>query len=284
MIFALDILGTSSSGNCALLRTKSGIFLIDAGFSGKKIIERLSGFDISLFQIKGVFLTHEHSDHSCGIRGLINSHPKLAIYTTYSTAKSIQDRLNREANWKIFTANTQFYIGELLVKSFSIPHDAEDPVGFYFNWGERDLFNLYTSLAWITDLGHTNEQILKNVIDADILVLESNYDEELLESDQNRPQYIKDRTFGRHGHLSNSQAYQFLENHYHAKWKKVYLAHLSKDCNSSDAILRTFLKRKEKIFFPFTLEIYDPLNDILVNISDLKKHHTLYNEKELPTH
>ena len=271
MVYGLEILGTSSYGNCALLRTKSGVFLIDAGFSGKKIIEKLSSMNIDLFQIKGVFLTHEHHDHSCGVRGLVNSNPKLEIYATFGTAKPIQEKLNRKVNWKIFTSNTQFYVDDLVVRSFSIPHDAEDPVGFYFEWGERDLFNPCTSLAWVTDLGHTNEQILENVSNADILVLESNYDEILLEQDQNRPQYIKDRTSGRHGHLSNKAAYRFLVKNYQAKWKKVYLAHLSKDCNSIEAISKTFLKGQEKIFFPFTLEIYDPLSDILVNILDSNK-------------
>ena len=272
MVFSIDILGTSSAGNCAVLRTKSGLFLIDAGFSGKRILEKLSNIKLSLAQINGVFLTHEHCDHACGIRGLVNRNPKLPIYATYGTAQAIQEKLNRSVNWKIFSANTQFSIGELMVTPFSIPHDAEDPVGFYFNGGERDLFNPLTSLAWVTDLGHTNKQILDHVIDADILVLESNYDQALLESDQHRPEYIKDRTRGRHGHLSNVEAHQFLQNNNHAKWRKVYLAHLSRDCNSLEAITKTFTKKQENIFFPFTLEIYDPLSDALITLSDLKKN------------
>ena len=95
---------------------------------------------------------------------------------------------------------------------FSIPHDAVDPVGYRFNWGETDLLNLFSSLAWVTDIGHLNQRIVKNATIADILVLEANYDQQLMAEDEKRPMYVKERALGQHGHLDNKEALRFLKD------------------------------------------------------------------------
>jgi phosphoribosyl 1,2-cyclic phosphodiesterase len=106
---------------------------------------------------------------------------------------------------------TDFTFRDLKVRSFALPHDAYDPVGFTFNWGEDgDLFTPARSLAWVTDLGYVPEHVKEHIRHVHTLVIEANYDEELLERDERRPWSIKQRIRGRHGHLSNNAAFDLV--------------------------------------------------------------------------
>ena len=107
MSTAFHILGSSSSGNCSLLRTENSTVLIDAGFSGKRIEQMLAGVGESLNTIDAVFLTHEHSDHAQGIRGL-SRRADLPIFANRDTAEAVQRKLSKEANWHLFQTGTTF--------------------------------------------------------------------------------------------------------------------------------------------------------------------------------
>ena len=93
------ILGSSSSGNSAFLNTGHSKILIDAGFSGKQIDEKLNAIGESIYKLDGVFLTHEHSDHSQGIRG-ISKRYDLPIFANRDTADAVQSKLKKDINWK----------------------------------------------------------------------------------------------------------------------------------------------------------------------------------------
>ena len=236
-----QILGSSSGGNCALLSTGHSKVLVDVGFSAKRIGSLLEAVGESLDAIDAVFLTHEHSDHAQGIRGLAKR-ADLPVFANRDTAEAVQAKLSKPVNWQVFQTGTNFSFRDLRVRSFALPHDAYDPVGFTFNWGEvGDLFSPPRSLAWVTDLGYVPEHVREHIRNVQTLVIEANYDEDLLERDERRPWSTKQRIRGRHGHLSNHAAYELVEElSKNSILEKVYLAHLSKDCNQVDLVRDKF--------------------------------------------
>jgi phosphoribosyl 1,2-cyclic phosphodiesterase len=143
-----------------------------------------------------------------------------------------------------------------------VPHDAYDPVGFTFHWGEvDDLFSPRQSLAWVTDLGYVPEHIKEHIKSVQILVLEANYDDKLLESDERRPWSLKQRIRGRHGHLSNDACYEVLSAlNGSSEVREVYLAHLSKDCNTVELVQNKFADLCGNAS-TFTIKVVDPKID-----------------------
>jgi phosphoribosyl 1,2-cyclic phosphodiesterase len=255
-----QILGSSSQGNCALLRTQSSKILIDAGFSAKRIAGMLETIGESLDTIDAVFLTHEHGDHAQGIRGLARR-CDLPIFANRDTADAVQAKLLKRANWQIFQTGTVFKFRDLEIRSFAIPHDAYDPVGFTFHWGdEGDLFQPRRSLAWVTDLGYAPAHVREHIHSVHTLVIEANYDEALLELDEKRPWSTKQRIRGRHGHLSNDAALEILnELKSSTHLREVYLAHLSKDCNTMNLVQNKFAALAEDST-NFAVYIVDPVH------------------------
>ena len=158
-----QILGSSSGGNCALLQTGHTKVLVDVGFSAKRIACLLEAVGESLDTIDAVFLTHEHSDHAQGIRGLARR-ADLPVFANRDTADAVQAKATKPVNWKVFQTGTDFTFRDLKVRSFALPHDAYDPVGFTFNWGEDgDLFTPTRSLAWVTDLRYVPEHVKEHI-------------------------------------------------------------------------------------------------------------------------
>lgn len=260
MFADFQVLGSSSNGNCALLNTGDTRILVDAGFSGKRICELLESIGESIDQIDAIFLTHEHSDHAQGIRGL-SRRADLPVFANRDTADAVQAKLTKRVNWQVFQTGTGFSFRDLQVRSFSLPHDAYDPVGFVFNWGaEGDLFSTPRSLAWVTDLGYMPEHVREHIRSVQTLVIEANYDEELLDRDEKRPWSTKQRIRGRHGHLSNDAAYDALHQlNGDSSIQEVYLAHLSKDCNSLDKVRKKFSRL---ITENLSIRIIDPHSSI----------------------
>ena len=164
------ILGSSSSGNSAILSIGELTVLIDAGLSCKRIQTLLKKEEIEIEKIDAVFLTHEHNDHSVGIKGL-SKYANLPIYANRDTINAVQPKLSRRPNWKVFETGTKFGFRNLKIHPFSVPHDAYDPVGFFFEWGGDDLFNPYYSLAWVTDLGFVPSLVRARIKEAKILVI-----------------------------------------------------------------------------------------------------------------
>lgn len=255
------ILGSSSLGNCALLRTSQSKILIDAGFSGKRIESLLAEIGENIDSIDAVFLTHEHHDHAQGIRGL-SKRADLPIYANRDTAAAVQKKIKKRPNWKVFETGTAFTFRNLTVRAFAIPHDAYDPVGFSFHWGNPDdLIDRPGSLAWVTDLGYVPEHVKIHLREIQTLVIESNYDEELLEKDTRRPWSTKQRIRGRHGHLSNDATYELIKQlNGQSQLQSVHLAHLSKDCNSTERVLSRFSSLDGN---GLTIHVIDPTSSII---------------------
>jgi phosphoribosyl 1,2-cyclic phosphodiesterase len=238
MGYTFKILGSSSSGNCSFLKTDNACILIDAGFSGRQIEAMLEAAGESVGDIEAVFITHEHSDHCKGVRGLARH--GIEFYANPQTAKAIQQKLEKPAQWRIFQTGQPFLFKDIHIESIPLPHDSYDPVGFRFSWGEDDLFNPHRTLAWITDLGHAPKIVREKIKEVDYLVVESNHDVRMLENDMKRPFSLKRRILGQHGHLSNDAALALLQTVERPRWREIFLAHLSKDCNSPSLVEETF--------------------------------------------
>ncbi len=250
MSFEFKILGSSSSGNASFLRCGNTRVLIDAGFSAKKLKALLESIGESLDALDAVFITHEHADHVAGLQGL-STYPHLKIFANLQTAQCLQERLKRKLSWQIFETGSSFIFQDLIVENFPIPHDAYDPVAYIFRCQKAVAEGLLsspkpTSLAWITDLGYVTELVRQKVNTVDLLVLEANYEPELLEKDTVRPFSVKQRIRSRHGHLSNQDAYQLLSETVDPRWKEVFLAHLSAHCNDPQRVAGLFAPLSQK--------------------------------------
>ena len=230
------ILGSGSAGNAALLVTEGARVLVDAGFSAKKLAALLAAAGESLEKIDAIFLTHEHGDHAAGIDGL-KRFPHIRVFANEPTRRVVQANLSWRADWQVFETGARFRFRDLEVESFSVPHDAQEPVGFRFTSGrEGDLFAPRRSLAFLTDLGHAPQNVRERIRECEVVVVEANHCPELLKADAKRPWSLKQRISGRHGHLSNDAARELLADVASPHWRRVYLTHLSRDCNSRAAV------------------------------------------------
>lgn len=250
MGMSLKIIASSSSGNCALLCTDQCKLLIDAGLSARRIDGLLAGAGVALRELDAVIVSHEHSDHICGLRGLARQ-PGLKVLANPATAQAIQPSLKRQLSWQLFETGSVFRFRDLEITTFAIPHDAYDPVGFVFSTGGTDLFHPRRTLAWVTDLGFVPKLVCERVRSADVLVLESNHDLNLLD-ESSRPWSLKQRIKSRHGHLSNQAALEFVTSQPGASWERIYLGHLSKECNCPNIVRQLFDNAEHGLVVPQT--------------------------------
>ena len=220
----LTILGSGSSGNAAFLECGQTRILIDAGLSGRQIRQRLAGLGRTPETLTGILITHEHGDHIGGL-GAIAAKLGVPIYCNRLTKECIETSVEERLNFRVFETGGHFALGDLEIDSFSIPHDAQDPVGFVIHTTEGQI-------GFLTDLGHATKLVVERVRHSRVLVLESNYDEKMLQEDTKRPWSTKQRIMSRHGHLSNEDAAKVLEEVMHAELQQIYLGHLSRDCNT----------------------------------------------------
>lgn len=217
------ILGSGSSGNCAWLETEAGGVLIDAGFSARQIEERLRKIGRSLKDIKAIFVTHEHGDHVCGLP-VLTKRVQVPVYCNQLTAEAIRVDMPSYEGWQMFPTGSTVQVGDLQVTSFSVPHDAYDPVGFIFS-------HALGQVGFLTDLGYATRLVTERVRRVRALVLEANHDLRLLQDDKKRPWSVKQRILSRHGHLSNEAAAKVACEVVGDNLEDIYLGHLSADCN-----------------------------------------------------
>jgi phosphoribosyl 1,2-cyclic phosphodiesterase len=227
------MLGSGSAGNSALIATDHSKILVDGGLSARQIVLRLEQCGVTPEQLDGVLLTHEHGDHVCGLEVLCRK-LEVPIYANSQTAEAVRSgcSLDQHAHWRIFRTGTEFKIHDVTVQTFPVPHDAVDPVGFAFYAGS-------SGLGFITDLGYATKMIVERLRHVHTLVIETNHDEKLLQSDLHRPWPVKQRIMSRHGHLSNAAAAMVIEELLPGKVDRVVLGHLSRDCNTPELALQT---------------------------------------------
>jgi phosphoribosyl 1,2-cyclic phosphodiesterase len=219
----VSILASGSSGNAILAKAGETSVLIDAGLSAKRLNSLLESLETPPETLAGVLLTHEHVDHTRGLKGLCGK-KTLPVFTNQLTADSLR-RGNIQAEWRFFASGAAFQLGDFNIHPFSVPHDAADPVGFV-------LKHESSSFAVLTDLGHAPRQVVNATRGVNAVFVEANHDETLLQNDQKRPWAVKQRILSRHGHLSNQSAANLVAEIATPDLHHVLLAHLSEDCNA----------------------------------------------------
>jgi phosphoribosyl 1,2-cyclic phosphodiesterase len=223
-------LASGSSGNAALLATDRTRILVDAGLSMLQIRKRLAAIGESLESIDAILVTHEHSDHVSGLPVLArNRDLDCAFHLTHLTEPAIDWGEVRPQRVECFQAGSAFRIGDIEVQSFSIPHDARDPVGFCFeSQGIR--------IGIATDLGYVPESIKFHLRRTHVLLLESNHDLDMLKVGP-YPWSVKQRVMSRVGHLSNHHMSDFLMEDLDSCTAHLVLGHLS-EANNHPAIVQ----------------------------------------------
>ena len=235
----LTILGSGSSGNCAYLETEETRLLIDAGFSPRQIRQRLAGIGRAPEGLHGILITHEHSDHIHGLAGTA-AKLRIPIYCNRATKDEIERYHAQPFDCRLFTTGASFDLGDLIVDTFTIPHDAQDPVGFLIHTAAGNI-------GFATDLGHFTRLVGERVRRANVLVLETNHDVKMLQDCPHRPWSLKQRILGRHGHLSNEAAAEAVEQIMTDGLKRLYLGHLSRECNRPELAHRVVSERLQQL-------------------------------------
>lgn len=228
------VLGSGSSGNSALVCLGDTRILVDAGLSARQLCLRLGELGVDADGLSGIVLTHEHGDHTRGLEVFCRKR-QIPVYATTLTAAIVRENVPGLA-WRQFDAGASFEVGGIAVDSFSVPHDAVDPVGFRFEGGD-------SRLGLLSDVGHVTRAILDRLRGVDTLFTEANYDDVLLQNDTKRPWSTKQRISNRHGHLSNEQTAELVAGIAGPTLNRVILGHLSGDCNTPELALATVEKR-----------------------------------------
>ena len=228
----LTILGSGSSGNCAVVSTGETTLLLDAGLSAKQIVARLELAGSSIDAVDGILLSHEHGDHTRGVEILCRKRA-IPLFCTPLTQESLAGSLMFKSppRWQLMQTGAAFQFRDLRIESFPVPHDAVDPVGFVIEDGE-------SKLGFLSDVGFITNLIKDRLRASDSLFIEANYDTRLLEADTKRPWSTKQRISSRHGHLSNDQVAELVESIAHPELHHIVLGHLSEDCNDPDTAIR----------------------------------------------
>ena len=233
-MFNFCSLYSGSSGNSLFIETQNTKLLVDAGVSSKKIETALNDINVDPNTLDGILITHEHTDHVQGL-GTLSRKFDLPVFVNQETLDAMPKQRDKIAdkNIKTFKVTDKFEIGDLEIKPFSIPHDAANPCGFNI-WKD----NKKISIA--TDIGHMTNPILKNLEESLFIMLEANYDPEVLRC-SSYPFTLKSRIAGPTGHLPNEMAGKTISHLLKSGLKNAMLGHLSKESNFPELAYQTVM-------------------------------------------
>ncbi len=222
----VTVLASGSAGNALLLEADGDRVLLDAGLSAEVIARALASAGVAPGMLRGVLLTHEHDDHAKGAGPLARTAGIPVFASAATTAAAGKDL--QGATVLPFETGRPFEIGALVVTAFPVPHDAAEPVGFTIECAGR-------RITVATDLGTADEILDRHLAEADLIVLESNYDLGLLHV-SGYPWFLKNRILSGRGHLSNDDAARALARTA-GRRRMICLAHLS-EANNLAALAR----------------------------------------------
>lgn len=231
-MFKFCSLYSGSSGNSLFVETDNTKILVDAGVSCKKIETALNDINVDPKSLDGILVTHEHIDHVQSL-GSFSKKFDLPVFVNQETLDNMPKQRDKIAdkNIKLFKVNDKFEIGDLIIKPFSIPHDAVNPCGF-------NIYNNNNKISIATDIGHMTNSILKNLEESLFVMLEANYDPEVLKCSP-YPFSLKSRIAGPTGHLSNEIAGKTISYLIQSGLKNAMLGHLSKESNFPELAYQT---------------------------------------------
>lgn len=227
MNFAL--LGSGSSGNATIVSSPTATVLIDAGLSFKQLQLRAMALGVDISAIDAVLVTHEHGDHVNGLP-VLTKRVGVPVYMTHGTFDALSEKVKAIPNVQTFDPGDSVAVGAMRFDSYSVSHDAADPVGYVVDGGGR-------RLGLAGDMGHVSTLVKQRLAGCDALVLESNYCPDMLLHSP-YPAQIRQRIGSRHGHLSNPDACSLLKSVMHDGLRLVVLTHLSEENNRPDKVMQ----------------------------------------------
>ena len=222
----ITVFASSSSGNCMLLSGGRTNILIDAGISARRLSEQLGQCYLSLQDIGGVLITHEHSDHIMGLKGLLRRSdcPICAPRTVAARLRGMLPEIDERL--RVVPVGEDFRLSGLTIRAFHTPHDTPESVGYRVE-GDG------ASFALATDMGCVTEEIRQNLQGCDTVLLEANHDEEMLRFGP-YPVYLKRRILSERGHLSNACCAALARELAERGTGTIILGHLSRQNNTPD--------------------------------------------------
>jgi phosphoribosyl 1,2-cyclic phosphodiesterase len=215
-----------------LLETSRTRLLVDAGLSKRETLRRLASIEQQVDTLDGILISHEHSDHICGLAALLMKWRTTVYLTAATHAEALsalpEHQARRLDRVEFIHPGQPFVVGDIEVAPFAIPHDAADPVGFAFRADGM-------KVSIVTDLGYMPELVKHHLRESDAMVLESNHDLEMLKIGP-YPWHVKQRVMSRTGHLSNDTVSKFLADpeEFDGRPRYLVLAHLSENNNNPD--------------------------------------------------
>ena len=223
----LWMLGSGSSGNAILIECDGSRILIDCGFGTRTIAGRLKMIGVPPESIEACLITHEHSDH---VKGAAAAAKRWGwgLYATPGTARAPE---LAQATVHRFAPGESIEFPRLSLTSTATPHDANESVGFVAtsrSTGAR--------AALFYDIGHVSAGVADACASADILVLESNHDDDMLRNGP-YPRWLQARIASKTGHLSNRDSGAFAREAVSRAMHHLVLAHLSENCNTAQTAL-----------------------------------------------
>lgn len=218
------LLASGSKGNAILVDAGGSKILVDAGLSASEILRRLASIGIEATELDAVLISHEHTDHTRGA-GTLARKLKIPLLLSYPTCREIHASL-KKVEVVEFESGYPFSFKGLLIDPFPITHDACDPVGFLLECDDG-------KVGIATDLGIATRLVKDKLKECRVLVLESNHDEEMLLNGP-YPWHLKQRIKSRHGHLSNTESAELLDEIIHPGLEGIFLAHLSEVNNDPE--------------------------------------------------
>lgn len=244
----VTVLGSGSEGNATLVESGGVAILIDAGFSGRDLEQRIESVGVRVSSLAGIVISHDHGDHTRGM-GILARRFGVPLHLTEKTRVACHALLSGKEQVVTYASSERFLIGPFEVQPFLTVHDAADPVAIAIEHKPTG-----SRLGIATDLGRPTASVRASLRNCHVLVLEANHDEAMLWNGP-YPWSVKQRIASSHGHLSNRAAGDLLRELFHPGLGAVILAHLSVHCNSAPMAMQIPEKVLDRLGYRGTLQV-----------------------------
>jgi phosphoribosyl 1,2-cyclic phosphodiesterase len=230
MSLFISSLNSGSNGNCYYIGNEKEAVLVDLGISCREVERRMKRLDLSIYNVKAVFVSHEHSDHIRGLTSFVKKYP-VPVYITTSTRQFGRLYFQTDVT-RSFNAHDTIAVGGLKITAFPKLHDASDPYSFTVSCDD-------VNVGIFTDIGLPCQNVIDHFQRCHAAFLEANYDDDMLNRG-NYPHHLKQRIRGERGHLSNKQALELFKRYRPSFMSHLLLSHLSQNNNSPELVEELF--------------------------------------------